>query len=114
MIIKLTTATKNEAVYVNFDFVRLMRKDGSCTELTMSDDKYHRVTVVESPEDIYEMLYPTKPCQGGCHCHEAVEVLDSDVKIVAHETIVTESKADDSAIEPEVKKSATKKKGVIN
>lgn len=58
MIIKLTTAGKNEVIYVNFDYVRTMRRDNSFTELTMSDDKYHKLVVAETPEKIYEMLYP--------------------------------------------------------
>ena len=58
MIIKLTTAGKKEAIYVNFNYVRTMRRENSFTELTMSDDKYHKLAVTETPEKIYEMLYP--------------------------------------------------------
>ena len=59
MIIKLTTAGKHETIYVNFNYVRTIRKDNSFTELVMSDDKYHKLAVTETPEEIYEMLYPS-------------------------------------------------------
>jgi hypothetical protein len=62
MIIKLTTTGRNEIVYVNFDYVRMMRSIDTFTELVMSDDKYHKITVTESPREIYEMLYPPVPC----------------------------------------------------
>lgn len=86
MIIKLTTAVKNETVYVNFDFVRTMRRDGSFTELTMSDDKYHKLTVVELPEVIYEILSPVKSCGGNCHCQS------TETEAVSCETPATEVK----------------------
>ena len=69
MIIKLTEAGKNEIVYVNFDYVRTIRRSTGFTELIMSDDKYHKLAVLEKPEEIYEMLYPTKTCKGDCGCH---------------------------------------------
>ena len=68
MIIKLTVTGKNEVTYVNFDYVRTMRRDGSFTELVMSDDKYHKIAVTECPEEIYEMLYPSTHCQASCSC----------------------------------------------
>lgn len=60
MIIKLTTSGKRDTVFVNFDYVRTMYRDGNFTELIMSDDKYHKLTVSETPEEIYDMLYPPK------------------------------------------------------
>ncbi len=68
MIIKLTATGKNEATYVNFDYVRTMRREGAFTELVMSDDRYHKIAVTETPEELYEMLYPTKACQAACSC----------------------------------------------
>ena len=62
MIIKLTVSGRNEAIFVNFDYVRTMRRDGAFTELVMSDDKYHKLAVLETPDEIYDMLYPPKPC----------------------------------------------------
>lgn len=80
MIIKLTTAGKNEVVYVNFDYVRMMRSVDAFTELVMSDDRYHKIAVIEAPEKIYEMLYPVKACQSDCSCSQVEnEVNTSEV-----------------------------------
>jgi hypothetical protein len=62
MLIKLTVAGRNETTFVNFDYVRTMRRDGAFTELVMSDDKYHKLAVMETPDEIYDILYPPKPC----------------------------------------------------
>jgi hypothetical protein len=69
MLIKLTACSKNETIYVNFDFVRTMRREGVITEITMSDDKYHKLAVTETPEAIYEMLYPAELCVSSHDCH---------------------------------------------
>lgn len=61
MIIKLTVAGKTDAIFVNFDYVRTMRREGTFTELVMSDDKYHKLAVFETPDEIYDKLYPPKP-----------------------------------------------------
>lgn len=68
MIIKLTTAGKNETIYVNFDYVRSFRRDGTFTELVMSDDRYHKMAVSETPTEIYDILYNTKTCSCTCQC----------------------------------------------
>jgi hypothetical protein len=73
MIIKVTATGRNEAIYVNFDYVRTMCRNGAFTELVMSDDKYHKLAVTETPEEIYEKLYPTNTCSGNCHCHDKAE-----------------------------------------
>lgn len=96
MIIKLTNVGKNETVYVNFDFVRTMRRDGSFTELTMSDDRYHKLVVAETPEVIYEMLYPVKSYGCNCHCK------NTEAETVSCETTPAETK------KPTVKKAAAK------
>jgi len=80
MIIKLTISGRNETTFINFDYVRTMRRDGAFTELVMSDDKYHKLAVLETPEEIYDMLYPPKSCTSDCHCcsagTEANDILD--------------------------------------
>lgn len=86
MIIKLTATGKNEATYVNFDYVHTMRRDGAFTELVMSDDRYHKLAVTETPEEIYEMLYPTKHCQGNCSCNTV------ENEIVSQEAPAVETK----------------------
>lgn len=101
IIIKLTATEKNEPIYVNFDYVHTMRKDGQSTELIMSADKYSKLRVKETPEDIYDMLYPaalqteskTAHCSGNCHCH------DTEVA----------SNSNNSVEEATAKKPATKK-----
>ena len=100
MIIKLTTTVKNEPIYVNFDYVRTMRRDGAFTELVMSDDKYHKLSVLETHEEIYSLLYPPKTCSGNCHCHDT-----------STESVILPEAAAVEAVEPKkttAKKSSTK------
>lgn len=96
MIIKLTATGKNEATYINFDYVHTMRRDGAFTELVMSDDRYHKLAVTETPEEIYEMLYPTKHCHGNCSCNTV------ENEIVSQEVATVENK------KPAVKKTSAK------
>lgn len=103
MIIKLTVAGRNEATFVNFDYVRTMRRDGTFTELVMSDDKYHKLAVKETPDEIYNMLYPPKSCSGNCHCHNSeAEVSDTTVSEPDAKQETTAAK------KPAAKKPATK------
>lgn len=99
MIIKLTVSGRNEATFVNFDYVRTMRRDGAFTELVMSDDKYHKLAVLETPDEIYNRLYPAKSCTGNCHCHNTeTEVNDTPTQV-----------SDTAPEAVSVKKSTTKK-----
>ncbi len=100
MIIKLTVAGRNEATFVNFDYVRTMRRDGAFTELVMSDDKYHKLAVMETTDEIYDMLYPPKSCSGSCHCHSAETEIPTTVSEVTQETTTTKK--------PAAKKTTTK------
>lgn len=100
MIIKLTAAGKNEVIYVNFDYVRTMRRDTSFTELTMSDDKYHKLAVTEMPEKIYEMLYPVSQ---NTDCAEL-----SAVSATVHETDKIRTEAQAATKKPATKKASTK------
>lgn len=102
MIIKLISG-RNEAIFVNFDYVRTMRREGAFTELVMSDDKYHKLAVLETPDEICNMLYPPKTCMGNCHCHGTEpETNDSPTPVseVAQETTTTKKST--------AKKTATK------
>jgi hypothetical protein len=103
MIVKLTAAGRNETIFVNFDYVRTIRREGAFTELVMSDDKYHKLAVMETLDEIYDTLYPAKPCTDNCHCHntktEASDTPDSVTEVTSETTAVKK---------PAVKKSVTK------
>lgn len=78
MIIKLTATGKNETIFVNFDYVRTFRRDGAFTELVMSDDKYYKLAVTETPDEIYTALYPNilaVACTDSCKCSHKDEGL---------------------------------------
>lgn len=99
MIIKLTVTGKNETIFVNFDYVRTMRRDGAFTELVMSDDKYHKLAVAETPEEIYDMLYPPKT-DTFSYCSGAADMAANNICVQAVEPAPETTS---------IKKSATKK-----
>ena len=59
--IKLTSDTIGEPIYVNVDFVTLIRRDENTTRLFFEDDEH--VVSKETPEQIMQMIAQSQPPQ---------------------------------------------------